>query len=163
VIDLRTKTTDELVELLKTLPVAEWNEAHTAARKESGYSWQANLDGANLNGAILYGANLDGANLDGANLYGASLDGANLYGARLDGQVLQVSPVAGYRVALFGADNNAGHVIQAGCWTGTLDKALDRLAEEGEDSPENVAEVEAFVVYAEAVMKSWPQTKAVTG
>ena len=50
----------------------------------------ANLQGANLEGAILNNVNFDGANLQGANLEGAILnnvnfDGANLQGANLEG------------------------------------------------------------------------------
>ena len=56
----------------------------------NGYTIEprANLEGANLQGAVLWGAVLQGANLKGANLWGANLKGANLWGANLQGAVL---------------------------------------------------------------------------
>ena len=98
----------------------------------------ANLDGANLAGAYLAGANLAGANLDGANLAMAYLDGANLAGAYLaganlagaDGEkltlvgkrpVLQIGPI-GSRCALLSMYlTDAGPMVRAGCFWGSLD------------------------------------------
>lgn len=51
----------------------------------------ANLDGANLGGADLRGANLSRASLRGANLGGANLRGANLGGADLRGAYIYTS------------------------------------------------------------------------
>ena len=73
----------------------------------------ARLDGARLDGASLVGASLDGARLDGASLDGASLVGASLDGARLDGSR------SGY---LFAYLTDAGIMIRAGCFFGTLDE-----------------------------------------
>jgi len=50
---------------------------------------EANLKGANLEGAKLWQANLEGANLSGAKLEGADLGGANLTGAKLEGANLE--------------------------------------------------------------------------
>ena len=55
----------------------------------------ANLRVANLRGAYLEGANLRGANLRGANLRGAYLEGANLRGANLKGAYLEGANLRG--------------------------------------------------------------------
>ncbi len=48
----------------------------------------ADLNGANLLGAVLANANLSGANLSGASLLNANLAGANLGGANVSGAAL---------------------------------------------------------------------------
>ena len=95
----------------------------------------ANLVGANLAGANLASANLAGANLAGANLVGANLAGANLVGANLAGAnlaraylvgatgikgVLSVGPIGSRRDHLLALDTDAGLVIRAGCFSGSL-------------------------------------------
>ncbi len=50
---------------------------------KDGLLKEADLENANLEGALLDGANLEGALLDGANLQDAKLRGANLQGAAL--------------------------------------------------------------------------------
>ena len=99
---------------------------------------RANLDGANLDGACLARACLDGANLARANLARANLDGAylaraNLARAYLDGAdgekltlvgkrpVLQIGPI-GSRCALLSMYlTDAGPMVRAGCFWGSLD------------------------------------------
>ena len=108
-------------------------DALEAACKARANLARANLAGANLDGAYLAGANLaranlDGANLDGANLAGAYLAGANL--ARADGEkltlvgkrpVLQIGPI-GSRCALLSMYlTDAGPMVRAGCFWGSLD------------------------------------------
>jgi hypothetical protein len=56
---------------------------------------RANLEGANLKGAILERAILRGANLRVANLRGAYLEGANLRGANLKGAYLEGANLRG--------------------------------------------------------------------
>jgi uncharacterized protein YjbI with pentapeptide repeats len=89
----------------------------------------ANLIGANLAGASLIGANLAGANLDGANLAGANLDGANLAGAKLSfGKAIGSRPY--FAIGPIGSRcdyaklwiTDKGPFVQAGCFTGTLEK-----------------------------------------
>ncbi len=84
---------------LREIPEEELQKILEAHRKwvesegkegERADLFEANLQGANLNGADLQGAylrraNLQGAFLSGANLQGAFLSGANLQGAKLDG------------------------------------------------------------------------------
>jgi hypothetical protein len=55
------------------------------ANLECAYLGGADLEGAYLGGANLWGANLEGAYLEGAYLRGANLEGANLGGANLEG------------------------------------------------------------------------------
>ena len=62
---------------------------HGTPKFEFAYLFQANLQGADLQGAYLREANLRGANLQSANLQGADLRGANLQWADLQGANLQ--------------------------------------------------------------------------
>jgi hypothetical protein len=103
----------------------------------------ANLRGANLRGANLYGADLYGANLRGANLYGANLRGANLYGADLYGADLdelgklvgnrpffQVGPIGSREDYLLAFLTEKGICLRAGCFFGSIDKFIEKLAVE---------------------------------
>ncbi len=96
----------------------------------------ANLDGANLAGAILAGANLARANLDGANLAGAFLDGANLDGAFLAGKkligarpVFQIGPIGSRCAQFVSYITEAGVLLNAGCFWGTVDEFRAKLAD----------------------------------
>ena len=75
---------DEHVVLLKQGEAAwdAWREKNRDIRPDLS---KANLDGADLHGAILYQANLTKANLISADLSGANLTKANLSGAKLNG------------------------------------------------------------------------------
>ena len=103
---------------------------------------RADLYGADLSGADLYGANLSGANLSGANLsranlYGANLSGANLYGANLYGanHVVSFGPVGRYRRVGYVVAHRDAHMVQLGCFWGSLGEALTRIAAQyGENS-----------------------------
>ena len=86
--------------------------------------------------AVRDGARLDGARLDGARLDGARLDGAWLYNNRLVGRrpIIQIGPIgsrSGYLVAYL---TNAGVMIRAGCFFGTLDAFRAACAETHGDS-----------------------------
>ena len=108
---------------------------------EKATAARANLDGAclaraNLDGAYLDGAYLDGANLARANLAGACLARANLAGANLDGKkligtrpVFQIGPI-GSRCAYFVSYmTEAGVLLNAGCFWGTVDEFRAKLAD----------------------------------
>jgi len=79
------------------------------------YLADANLAGANLARAYLVDANLAGANLADANLAGANLaDATGIKG------VLSVGPIGSRRDYLHALDTDAGLVIRAGCFSGSL-------------------------------------------
>lgn len=84
-IDLTTKSSAELVELLRTIPVSEWNAAIASAR-DNDACWQADLHCANLRFANLHSADLHSANLSSANL-----SSANLHCATNNGEPLTVN------------------------------------------------------------------------
>ena len=101
----------------------------------------ANLRGADLRSANLYdadlrGANLGDANLRGANLYGADLRSADLNGKKLIGErpFFQVGPI-GSRADYFTAFiTDAGLVLRAGCFTGTVAEFEAKLQTEHGDN-----------------------------
>jgi len=134
---------------------ANLNEANLNRARLVG----ATLVGVNLNRANLYEANLNEANLDRARLVGARLNGANLVGASLDGARLNgkhawIGEAAGYPVLLLGADNEAGHVLRAGCWTGVLDDAVERAIEEA-DTELCLVEADAVVAHGRVLLAAW--------
>jgi len=97
---------------------------------------RANLAGANLAGANLDGAYLDGANLAGAYLAGANLDGANLAGANLAGKkligtrpVFQIGPIGSRCAQFVSYITEAGVLLNAGCFWGTVDEFRAKLAD----------------------------------
>ena len=94
------------------------------------------VEAAVRDGAWLDGAWLDGASLDGASLVGASLAGARLYNNRLVGRrpIIQIGPIgsrSGYLVVYL---TDAGVMIRAGCFFGTLDAFRAACAETHGDS-----------------------------
>ena len=64
------------------------------------------------------------ANLRGANLYGADLRGADLRGSKLVGErpILQIGPLGSRSDYLVAYLTDAGMMISAGCFFGTLDE-----------------------------------------
>ena len=181
-LDLTTLDRDALADKLRTLPVSEWNEAVAEARREQAL-WRANLGGANLGGANLWDADLGGANLrradlGGANLWGANLWRANLWGANLwranlggaylgganlwgaDGQVVQLvggychaGIIGGYDIHIF--ETEAGPLVKAGCWTGTLETLGERAAQEwGKDDP-RTEQAGIVATYVQPIIKDW--------
>ena len=103
---------------------------------------RANLVGADLARADLGGANLAGADLGGANLAGADLARANLVGAVIDGDrklvgprpILQVGPLGSRYAYLVAYLTDAGPMVRAGCWFGSLSAFGVRVAQEHGDS-----------------------------
>ncbi len=102
---------------------------------------RANLARANLAGAYLAGANPAGANLDGANLAGAYLAGANLAranlaranlaGKKLIGArpVFQIGPIGSRCAQFVSYITEAGVLLNAGCFWGTVDEFRAKLAD----------------------------------
>jgi len=121
------------------------------ANLSCAYLYGANLSGADLRGAYLSGAYLYGANLSGADLYGAYLSGAYLYGANLSGAdlrgaylrdnklvgerpILQIGPIGSRSDYLVAYLTDAGVMIVAGCFFGTLAEFRAACAETHGDS-----------------------------
>jgi uncharacterized protein YjbI with pentapeptide repeats len=92
----------------------------------------ANLAGANLAGADLAGANLAGADLARAYLARANLSGAYLSGKKLIGErpIFMIGPI-GSRCAYFTSYiTNAGIMLRAGCFFGSLEEFRVKLIKE---------------------------------
>jgi uncharacterized protein YjbI with pentapeptide repeats len=96
----------------------------------------ATLEGANLGGANLRGATLEGANLGGANLGGANLGGANLEGKKLIGQrpIFQIGPIGSRSDYFISYTTDAGVMLKAGCFIGTIEEFEAKLTEEHGDN-----------------------------
>ena len=89
---------------------------------------KANLYGANLYGADLYGADLRGANLCSADLRGADLDElSKLVGNR---PFFQVGPIGSREDYLLAFLTEKGICLRAGCFFGSIDKFIEKLAVE---------------------------------
>ena len=111
-----------------------YEHERTAERQTSGLAMRdaleaaiaslANLSGADLSGADLYGANLSGADLSWANLYGANLSGADGKKLTLAGSrpSMQIGPIGSRCAALQLWLTDAGPMVQAGCFFGSLDE-----------------------------------------
>ena len=135
------------------------------ANLDRAYLDRANLDRANLDRANLAGANLDRAYLDRANLAGANLAGAYLAGA--DGEkltllgnrpVLQIGPI-GSRCALLSLYlTDAGPMVRAGCFWGTLVAFEDRCGQTHGDN-EHGKEYDFAALLMRAHAELWTPTK----
>ena len=92
----------------------------------SGLQCRVALEKATTTGANLDGAYLAGANLDGANLAGANLAGKKLIGTR---PIFQIGPI-GSRCAYFVSYiTEAGVLLNAGCFWGTVEEFREKLAD----------------------------------
>jgi uncharacterized protein YjbI with pentapeptide repeats len=105
------------------------------------YLRDANLGGADLRGAYLRDANLGGANLGGANLGGANLGGANLGGAYLGGKkligqrpIFQIDRIGSRSDYFISYTTEAGIMLKAGCFTGTIEEFEAKLKDEHGDN-----------------------------
>jgi len=122
----------------------------------------ANLGGANLCDAYLHGANLRGANLGGANLCDAYLHGANLRGANLGGglklvgsrPVLTVGPIGSVGRTIFAWITDRGLRIEAGCFFGTRDEFVAKLADTHGDNT-HAKEYTAALTLIDAHVELW--------
>jgi len=121
----------------------------------------ANLAGADLAGANLAGADLAGADLAGANLYGADLARADLAGANLAGKkliglrpIFTLGPI-GSRCAYFVSYiTDAGLILQAGCFRGTVDEFRAKLTNTHGDN-DHAKEYTAALLMIEAHAAIW--------
>lgn len=132
------------------------------ATLDGAYLAGATLDGANLAGAYIAGANLVGAYIAGAYIAGAYLVGANLAGAYLAGKkkligarpVFQIGPI-GCRCAQFVSYiTEAGVLLNAGCFWGTVDEFRAKLADTHGDN-EHAQEYKAALVMVAAHASIW--------
>jgi Pentapeptide repeats (8 copies) len=96
----------------------------------------ADLRGADLEGADLRGADLGGAYLEGADLRGADLGGAYLGGKKLIGQrpIFQIGPIGSRSDYFISYTTDAGIILKAGCFTGTIEEFEAKLTEEHGDN-----------------------------
>ena len=131
------------------------------------YLHGAYLGGADLHGADLHGANLGGAYLRGANLGGAYLRGAYLVGANLgsDGEkvflvgerpILQIGLIGSRKEYLTAYFTGKGILMQAGCWTGTLDE-FSACVKEKHGSSNIAKEYAAAVIFIKTQAEIWKQ------
>ena len=130
----------------------------------------AYLRGAYLGGAYMRGADLGGANLGGADLGGAYLGGANLGGAYLgeaDGKkivitgersILQIGLIGSRKDYLIAYSTDHGTLIQAGCWTGSLDEFEIRVKKEHSDN-KFAKEYAAAIAFIKATTEIWKEEK----
>jgi uncharacterized protein YjbI with pentapeptide repeats len=152
-IDLTTASPAEQAALLRR-SVVEWNDAVRASRRQQRY-WRAYLGCADLTGA----------RLAGARLAGARLADADLGGHKLTGRHASLGEAAGYPVLMLAADNPEGHLLRAGCWTGTLDDAVERALQEAEEEGMDREaltrrEAEAVVQHGRALLWAWAEADA---
>ncbi len=96
----------------------------TDEQHASGIGMRVALENATVAGADLRGADLTGAYLRDADLTGADLRGAYLIGANLDGTrpILQIGPIGSRCSYLVSYITDAGVMVRAGCFYGTLDE-----------------------------------------
>jgi len=135
------------------------------------YLGGAYLGGADLSGADLSGADLSGADLSGAYLCGADLGGADLGGAYLGGAVLgdkrllgdrpvlQIGPIGSRADHLLAFITDAGVMLQAGCFTGTLAEFEAACAETHGDN-EHAREYKAALSMIAAHAEIWTPKEA---
>ena len=136
------------------------------ANLSGAYLSGANLSGAYLSGAYLSGANLSGANLSGANLSRANLSRANLIGANLIGAnlgggkkligirpVLTIGPIGSRADYLTAYITDAGVMVKAGCFFGSLDEFSAAVAKtHGETDHAKEYEVAVLMIDAHAAI-----------
>jgi hypothetical protein len=116
----------------------------------------ADLRGADLSGAGLRGAYLSGAGLRDAYLRGAYLSGAGLRGHKLVGErpIIQIGPIGSRADYLVAYLTDAGVMIRAGCFFGTLDEFRAACSETHGDSAHG-REYAAAIALIEAHANSW--------
>lgn len=120
----------------------------------------ADLRGADLSYADLRGTNLSYANLRDVNLKGADLRGAYLYGGlKLVGErpFLTIGPIGSAGRTIVGWVTNNGLRIEAGCFFGTREEFVEKLAEEHGDNIHG-QEYTAALVLLDAHVQLWTPT-----
>jgi Pentapeptide repeats (8 copies) len=149
-----------------------WVRMPSGANLEGANLYRANLEGANLEGANLEGANLEGANLYRANLEGANLEGANLEGAKLERANLEranLERANGIKAfqnfgsrgdTLYAVDHEECLMVKAGCFWGTLEVFIDRVAK-GKTTSSAVEEYQLVVIPAlQGLQSLWNSKRA---
>jgi len=116
-----------------------------------GLQCRAALEKATQARANLDGAYLAGANLDGANLAGAYLAGKKLIGKR---PVLMIGPIGSRSDYLAAYLTDAGVVIKAGCFTGSVAEFEKKLTDTHGDN-EHAQEYKAALVMVAAHASIW--------
>jgi uncharacterized protein YjbI with pentapeptide repeats len=101
----------------------------SGANLSRAYLSGADLSGANLSRADLSRADLSGADLSRAYLSRADLSGADLSGAKIDDKtligtrsVMQIGPIGSRSDYLVSYMTDAGVMVKAGCFFGTMDE-----------------------------------------
>lgn len=120
----------------------------------------ADLRGADLSYTDLRGANLSYANLRDVNLKGADLRGAHLYGGlRLVGErpFLTIGPIGSAGRTIVGWVTNDGLRVEAGCFFGTREEFVEKLAQEHGDNIHG-QEYMAALVLLDAHVRLWTPT-----
>ena len=121
-----------------------------------GLQCRAALEKATTTGANLAGANLAGANLARAYLARANLDGAYLDGKKLIGTrpVFQIGPIGSRCAQFVSYITEAGVLLNAGCFWGTVDEFRAKLADTHGDN-EHAQEYKAALVMVAAHASIW--------
>ena len=97
----------------------------------SGMVMRLTLEKAVKDRASLVGARLDGARLDGASLVGALIFGKKLIGPR---PIFQIGPIGSRSDYFISYTTDAGIMLKAGCFTGTIGEFEAELTEEHGDN-----------------------------
>ena len=141
--------------LLEQAVAANTNLSHANLR-------DADLSDANLRDADLRYADLRGANLSHANLSDANLRGTNLRDADLSGELklvgerpmMSIGPIGSESRTIFAWVTDDGLRIEAGCFFGTREEFVTRLAEtHGEN--EHAKEYTAALVLIDTHFEIW--------
>lgn len=104
-----------------------------------------------LEKAVNAGANLDGANLTGANLTGANLDGKKLIGNR---PIFMIGPIGSRCFYFTSYITDAGIMLRAGCFFGSIDEFKSKLIEEHGEN-DHRKEYEAALTLIECHNQIW--------
>ena len=118
---------------------------------EKATTARAYLAGADLAGAYLAGAYLAGAYLVGANLVGALVRGHKLIGTR---PVFQIGPIGSRCAQFVSYITEAGVLLNAGCFWGTVDEFRAKLAATHGDN-DHAKEYNAALLMMEAHAAIW--------
>ena len=111
-------------------------EADVPDDMPSGMQMRVALEKATAAKANLRGSDLSGSNLSGSNLSGSNLSGSNLSGKKLIGErpFFQVGPLGSRSDYFLAFITDAGLVLRAGCFTGTVAEFEAKLLDEHGDN-----------------------------
>ena len=121
----------------------------------------SNLSGSDLSGSDLSGSNLSGSNLRGSNLRGSDLSYSDLSGAIVRHQKLigarpffHIGPIGSRCAQFVSYITEAGLLLNAGCFWGTVDEFRAKLADEHGDN-DHAKEYEMALLMIEAHAAIW--------